>query len=309
MEYVKTMLLEENSKKVDKNIAKKIKDALVVVVLFFIVVVPAIIINPLFGIIAFFIWLFCIVMAKPGGKSYSYYRKNYRQRALEFLLQDVSYTFLEEAQIDTNVVSNSQMVGYYDWIKCQDKLSINIENDDGSNSGFYLNLCDLKAMRRESRSETYYDQFRQMDVSGRKEWDVLVYNGIFGYIELPFEFRCLMCINSNYKKKGVIVKNVVLEDAVFNKKFRIWCDDQIEARYILTPEMMEKLMVLSNKFKNIKMVLVDNRMYLGFEGSDLLELGDYKEEIITIFDDLYDDISAVLGLINEIRDNNKIFKM
>ena len=26
-----------------------------------------------------------------------------------------------------------------------------------------------------------------------------------------------------------------------------------------------------------------------------------------IFDDLYDDISAVLGLINEIKDNNKIF--
>ncbi|MCB0633385.1 MAG: DUF3137 domain-containing protein [Lewinella sp.] len=49
---------------------------------------------------------------------------------------------------------------------------------------------------------------------------------------------------------------VYLEDPEFEKNFVVYSTDQIEARYILTPGMMENLLKLSRKF--------GNRIYYGF---------------------------------------------
>ena len=129
-------------------------------------------------------------------------------------------------------------------------------------------------------------------------------------MEFPFEFKCILCIDSNHIKECRKLKGVTLEDIVFNKKFMVISDDQIESRYILTPTMMENLLALEKRFNGTKITLVDNRMYIGAIHKNLFELeGIDGTNIESAFDIFYDEVEAILKIIDEIRNNNKVFKM
>lgn len=226
-----------------------------------------------------------------------YYKKNYRGLILDYLLKGYEYSFIPEGKVSERIFKDSQFGGYYEDYNGTDKLTISIPNDDGSKSGCDLTLCDLNVTKT-------------VEDSDGDTRTVTVYKGIFGYVEFPFEFKCILCIDSNYKKSGKTLKGVTLEDIVFNKKFMVISDDQIESRYILTPTMMENLLALEKRFNGTKITLVDNRMYIGAIHKDLFELegidGTNIEEAFNVF---YDEIEAILKLIDEIKNNNKVFKM
>jgi len=60
-------------------------------------------------------------------------------------------------------------------------------------------------------------------------------------------------------------KEVELENVDFNKTFITNSTDQIEARYILTPAMMDRLCELNSKCKNtISLSFIDSRVYIAF---------------------------------------------
>lgn len=232
-----------------------------------------------------------------SNKVKKYYKEKYREKIMNFLFKGVNYTFDSQGQIESNIFDQSQFEGNYDRYCGLDKLSINIPNDDGSVSDNYLTLCDLKTTKTETDS----------DGNTRT---VTVYEGVFGYIKFPFEFKCVLCLNTKYRKKGFNLEKVVLEDINFGKKIGVYCNDQIDARYILTPNIMEKLFFLASKMGVMRMTLVDNMMYIGFEGKNLFELSDVKENRIeTAFEKFYDEIDSLLKLVDEIKTNNKIFKI
>ena len=53
-----------------------------------------------------------------------------------------------------------------------------------------------------------------------------------------------------------------LEDPRFNREFSAYATDQVEARYVLTPSMMERLVALKSKFGAIGISFIQDRMYL-----------------------------------------------
>ena len=58
---------------------------------------------------------------------------------------------------------------------------------------------------------------------------------------------------------------VKLENADFDKTFVTYGSDQIEARYILTPAMMERILNLNHQSKySISLSFIESRMYIGF---------------------------------------------
>jgi hypothetical protein len=50
-------------------------------------------------------------------------------------------------------------------------------------------------------------------------------------------------------------------------------------------------------------------MYIASTGTNLFELGGTKEKPETLFERLYDDVNLILLLVNEMKNNNKVFKM
>ncbi len=96
-------------------------------------------------------------------------------------------------------------------------------------------------------------------------------------------------VNKNFEKE-TIIKNVedtssvnftakpqiYLEDPLFNKNFKIFADDQVEARYLLTPTFMERLLNFQKKYNCTTSVLFSkNTPYP--ESNIFLAITSYKD--------------------------------
>ena len=70
-------------------------------------------------------------------------------------------------------------------------------------------------------------------------------------------------------------EKVRLEDPVFEKTFEVYSTDQVEARFILTPDFMERLVGLERAFggKQVRCAFSGGEMLLACEGKNLLEVG------------------------------------
>lgn len=59
--------------------------------------------------------------------------------------------------------------------------------------------------------------------------------------------------------------HVELEDPVFNKEFAVASTDQVEARYVMTPSLMERFKSLREKVGKFKTAFVDEHMFMAIE--------------------------------------------
>jgi hypothetical protein len=103
---------------------------------------------------------------------------------------------------------------------------------------------------------------------------------------------------------------VKLENVDFSKAFVTYSTDQVEARYILTPSMMEKLLALNNKTKDtISVSFTDAYVYIAFPLSkDYFEPPVFKSLLDGKF--LADDLKIIrymFGIIEELGLNTRIW--
>ncbi|MBB5635627.1 hypothetical protein HDE68_001515 [Pedobacter cryoconitis] len=105
-------------------------------------------------------------------------------------------------------------------------------------------------------------------------------------------------------------KLVVLEDPEFNKTFTTHSTDQIEARHILTPAMMNRILFLNKKTKSAVMLsFIASRLYIAFPlESNYFEPPPLSKSILgpsSIDQGLY-IVQFMYDIINELDLNTKI---
>lgn len=112
----------------------------------------------------------------------------------------------------------------------------------------------------------------------------------------------------NLQREG---DEILLESAEFSKLFRVYSADEVEARYILTPLMMEHILKLvQNIGKSIHLVFANNRIYIANNnGCDRFEVTWYQsvnkeEKLMEFFNELHEQLSV----IDILRLNLKIWK-
>ncbi|HEY3798344.1 MAG TPA: DUF3137 domain-containing protein [Caulobacteraceae bacterium] len=95
------------------------------------------------------------------------------------------------------------------------------------------------------------------------------------------------------------LREVGLEDPVFNKAFCVFGSDQVEAREILTPTFMQRLVDLEAAYagKHLRCAFEDSRLLIAIEGQDRFEIG-------SMFSSL-EDPARVEGIA---RDLEQVFK-
>lgn len=237
-----------------------------------------------------------LIMLVKRRKNNRIFRDKYRKKVIDYLLQNNEHYFSENGWALSWEFEHSQISKSFDLCSSSDCLIINIPNGDGSESKVDLKICDLYAYN--------INRDKNGDISHSK-----VYKGMFGCVEFPRKFKCALCIDVNYKKRGLKLENVELEDLNFMKHFKVKSNNQIEARCILTPEMMEKIFFLEKKFEKLKIVFIDKYLYIGAPGVDLFELSGFDGgEVYLAFENLYDEIETILKMVEEIKNNNKVFK-
>jgi len=97
-----------------------------------------------------------------------------------------------------------------------------------------------------------------------------------------------------------------LESPKFEKAFEVYTTDQVEARFLLTPDLMQRLVDLEAVFRGggLRCAFVDGEMLIALEGGDLFEPG----SMFTPLDspdrvrELLDDFAAVFHLIDSFAD-------
>ncbi len=102
----------------------------------------------------------------------------------------------------------------------------------------------------------------------------------------------------------------ILESPDFEKAFEVFTTDQVEARYLLTPDLMQRLVDLEETFhgKKLRCAFVANEMLIAVEGDNLFEPGslfdplDNPERIGS----LLGDFAALFALIDSVRARREV---
>lgn len=115
------------------------------------------------------------------------------------------------------------------------------------------------------------------------------------------------------QRKGDIAKTVItLENEAFNQAFHVRTSDEVEARYILSSSMMERLCAFKNRGKGSKgpigISFVDSCMFVSvWSYKNLYEAKINKEVDDKLLEELYQDISFYFGLIEDFDLNTRIW--
>lgn len=114
-----------------------------------------------------------------------------------------------------------------------------------------------------------------------------VFNGLLIKLDMNKKFKghtLLMEDKLFHKSPLSHLRHTELEDVVFEKKYDVFTDDEVEARYILTPKLMDKLAKIKMAFrsKSIRCAFLDGQFLIAMENhflQDLFSLGSLTKPV------------------------------
>lgn len=160
-----------------------------------------------------------------------------------------------------------------------------------------------------------YNVFRLATVS-RMDSAMCRFRGLFSYADLakelphsvvilPDHLEChldYMAQTIQSMKTIATNKLVVLENPEFERFFAVYSSDEVFARYILTPAMMERMTTLRKKYnRDIMLSFNGNRFYFAVSMPEgFLTLGNNvaRHEVVG---DLYDNVEMALSVMKDLR--------
>lgn len=124
-------------------------------------------------------------------------------------------------------------------------------------------------------------KFSELSINTQEKNDddsKLSFWGLFIVAEFPKHFKAHTIIHSS---KGRVLqalkpdsnyKTIKMDSPAFNEKFVVYSTDEIEARYILSPALMEKIELYNDKMRYAtSLSFVDGNIYISNQCGDILE--------------------------------------
>jgi len=103
---------------------------------------------------------------------------------------------------------------------------------------------------------------------------------------------------------GTSLQRVGLSDSRLEKAFEVYADDQVEARYLIHPVFMERLLDLETQFKgkNLRCAFFQGQLLVAIEGGDKFEMGSMFR---TLLDEkrvrqVVQDLSEIMRVIEAV---------
>lgn len=194
-----------------------------------------------------------------GGRSYLLNKVvvAFKNEVMPFLVADIdpSLVYRRDKYIEQAVFERSGLYSRPDRYSGKDGVSGYIGGTE-----VQFSMVDAEEEREVTTTDsdghshterTYHTLFRGLffvaDFNKHFAGRTLVRHGAAGYISKLF---------GSY---------VTLEDIEFNKLFRVTSTDQVEARYILTPSLMERLRRMQEKFGAFQISFNAGRVYMAVE--------------------------------------------
>jgi hypothetical protein len=159
--------------------------------------------------------------------------------------------------------------------------------------------------------------------SGKRRTVTLIFKGLFFIADFHKDFSCQTVVlpdntenlfgtfgqtlQSMNITRGQLIK---LDDPEFEKQFVVYGSDQVEARYILSPALMERIVTFKKK--------ANTDIYLSFVGSKVFVAISHSKDLFeprifnTLLDfghikEYFDDIQLAVGIVEDLNLNTRIW--
>lgn len=162
------------------------------------------------------------------------------------------------------------------------------------------------------------------DSKGRKktQWHT-IFKGLFISADFHKDFRGKTFVRADVAEKtfGLIgrflqkpiwssLQLIELEDPEFEKQFVVRGSDQVEARYLLSPSIMQRMTAMKQRFAaNIEFSFVNSRMFIAIETKkDFFEPDQFESLLNSDYvDSFLAQVHLCLGVVEELGLNTRIW--
>jgi hypothetical protein len=132
----------------------------------------------------------------------------------------------------------------------------------------------------------------------------LIFSGRLYIIDTPFNKKKII-ITSGYHNLPSTegMQKTKLESGEFNKLFRVFAEDQVEVRKVLTPNVMERFIDLRKRVGKFHVSIIENKVYVAIEKRKIkIKINKPVKEIIEHAKHLAEiEIESVSSLINTLK--------
>lgn len=147
--------------------------------------------------------------------------------------------------------------------------------------------------------------YRQCDVDIKLKLEKDKELQLFGGRAFEFDYigknvpELVICTN-NYKHYPMLYNHypVELDSVEFNNRFKVFTVNQEDAFYMLTPQIMEKLLMLGARYESFGLRFTNNRLYAAIAGLNSFELS--LEKLVdynTVMMSFDSDVQTIIDLI------------
>lgn len=170
--------------------------------------------------------------------------------------------------------------------------------------------CKFEDLIEGDRAETHFSlvecKLTEEQGSGKNRRTVTVFQGLLFHIQYPERFLGRTMIARQGWWKGIFgdksLQKVDLAAKELEDNFTIYSNDQVEARYLLTPDRMERLIALERHFKGGKLrgIFEGDHLTLALEAEDQFEAGSIWKPLVD--PDRYISALTEIGLVCDVID-------
>lgn len=174
----------------------------------------------------------------------------------------------------------SGLLPVYDFVDCEDAFY-------GDEKGMEFEFTEARLIKKGH---------------GSLRVDLQVFYGVLFRIQIRKRFKGHIVLRSTSaripRKSGNGYETVTLEDVVFNKEFDVVATNQVYARYVLSPSVMERLLELKMLRPDLRVSFQDRSMSIAYSALNRFEAGG-------LFDDL-DDPAHVREVLQDLTTVRKL---
>jgi len=264
-----------------------------------------------FGTASPFLFLFPVIFAVAGGFLYKTLTRDYIRNFKNLIITPLIHA------IDPNLLYNPYFFLSRHLFERSNLFQHSIDRYGGNDcvkgeiDGVSIEFSDIHA------------EYQTRDSKGRTQWHTL-FRGLFLVAEFNKHFKSRTVVLPDQAEKlfGSLIggwlqsKNISrddlirLDDPEFEKHFVVYGNDPIEARYILTHSMMQRLVDFQKKIVHPLFVsFVHNHIHVAIAtGKDLFEptvftsLLDYKQAM-----EYVNALRDTIGLVEELKLNQRLW--
>lgn len=215
-------------------------------------------------------------------------------------------TYKPEQGMPYETIANTKMMNMGDRYHSNDYMK-----------GKYKNICFEQADVHIEEEETTTDSDGHTTTSYvtifKGRWMIFDFNKSFkANVQVSQKGFGNSKIQLHFGKKEQLYKKVSMESEEFNKKFKVYAQNEHDAFYILTPSLMERIERLEENNKGkLLLCFIENKLHIGlYDGKDSFEAGSVFKAIDEekVREEIEKDIKTITQFVDELNLDNTLFR-